>query len=85
MQLLIGAGAPREAAARALAYLFFVCTEKAARSFLSPRPATRLLSWSWPSPPTLPDRSRTSATGCYGPGNLGKCWFTVSSTLSNRA
>jgi hypothetical protein len=24
-----------------------------------------LPSWSWPLPPTLPDRSRTSATGCY--------------------
>jgi transposase len=29
IRLLIGAGTPREAAARALAYLCFVCTEKA--------------------------------------------------------
>ena len=29
MRLLIGAGTPREAAAKALAYLLFVCTEKA--------------------------------------------------------
>jgi hypothetical protein len=34
MRLLIGAGTPREAAARALAYLFFVCTEKAAAIIL---------------------------------------------------
>jgi len=34
MRLLIGAGTPREAAARALAYLFFVSTEKAAAIFL---------------------------------------------------
>jgi hypothetical protein len=29
MRLLIGAGTPREAAARALAYAFFFCTDKA--------------------------------------------------------
>jgi len=34
MRLMIGAGTPREAAARALAYLFFVCTEKAAAIIL---------------------------------------------------
>jgi len=34
MRLLIGAGTPREAAARALAYLCFVCTEKAAAIIL---------------------------------------------------
>ena len=29
MRLLIGAGTPREAAARALAYVFFFCTDRA--------------------------------------------------------
>ena len=44
MRLLIGAGTPREAAAKVLAYLIFVCTEQAVVIILVPRPATTLPS-----------------------------------------
>ena len=65
MRLLIGAGTPREAAARALTYLFFVRTEKAAAIILvaasSDGFAILVVAV---AARTLPDRSRTSATGC---------------------
>jgi transposase len=64
MRLLIGAGTPREAAARALAYLCFVCTEKAAAIILvaASGDGFAILVVSVAADPA--DRSRTSATGC---------------------
>jgi hypothetical protein len=63
MRLLIGAGTQREAAARALAYVFVFYTDKAvtiilvAASYGFAVMVTR-------SPMTQPDQSGTSATGC---------------------
>jgi transposase len=64
MRLLIGAGTPREAAARGLAYLFFVDTEDAVAIILVAASPMGSPSWSWPSPPTPRDQNATSATGC---------------------
>jgi transposase len=64
MRLLIGAGTPREAAARGLAYFFLVYTEEAVVIILVARPPTGLPSLPWPLPLPPSDQNRTSATGC---------------------
>jgi hypothetical protein len=64
MRLLIGAGTPRETAARGIAYLLFVYTEDAVAFILVAAAAIGLPSWPSPLPPTPADQSGTSATRC---------------------
>ena len=56
MRLLIGAGTPREAAARGLAYRLFVYTGQAVAIILVAAAPTGSPSWSSPLPPTLADQ-----------------------------
>jgi transposase len=63
MRLLIGAGTPREAVARGLAYLFLACTEKAEAIVLVVCPLTGSLSWSSLLPPASARSKRNFSNG----------------------
>jgi hypothetical protein len=71
MRLLIGAGTLKEAAARGLAYLFFVYTEEAVAFILvvaSPDGFAMLVVAVTAEPA---DQKPTSSTGCYATARSG--------------